>query len=386
MTNGAEVAHPVRVLMVSPLPPPPGGMETWTQILCDRGLPPPFAFELVDTKAFRERPQARARLNLGEARRNLRILARIRRALTSGRFSLMHLNCALTPTGAPRNLASALLARRAGAPYVAHLHGTFSIPRGGGAAARFYRRAYRAIFSGAAAILALGRPSYEAVLELGDFAGKTRGLMPNFVDFRRMPNGAARPERSGRTKVCYSGAFIADKGVGTIVEVAERLPGVDFLLMGDGPDSARAALLQRVRERGLEGTVRIRGPVENREVMRILAEECDAFLFPSRTEGFPYSVAEAMAAGLPVAASFAGALPEMIDVPEGGFLAAPGDAEAYAGVLERWRCDAALRRRMGGYNRRKALREYDYDVVVPDLCDLYARVARPSARGARRAE
>ena len=76
----------------------------------------------------------------------------------------------------------------------------------------------------------------------------------------------------------------------------------------------------------------------------------------------------------------------MIDVPEGGFLAAPSDAEAYAGVLERWLRDAALRRRMGEYNRRKALREYDYDVVVPGLCDLYARVARPGGRGAARAE
>ncbi len=377
MTNGADIAHPVRILMVSPLPPPPGGMETWTQILCDRGLPPPFAFELVDTKAFRERPQARARLNLGEARRNLRILARIRRALASGRFSLMHLNCALTPTGAPRNLASALLARRAGAPYVAHLHGTFSIPRGGGAAARFYRRAYRAIFSGAAAILALGKPSYEAVLELGDFAGKTRSLMPNFVDFRRIPGGAARPERRGRVKVCYSGALIAEKGVHTIVEVAERLPGVEFLLMGDGPAASRARLEDGVRARGLEDSVRVRGPVDNRDVVRALAE-CDAFLFPSamKYEGFPYSVAEAMAVGLPVAASSAGALPEMIDAPEGGFLAAPGDAAAYACVLARWRDDGALRRRMGRHNRAKALREYDYDVVVPQLCELYARVAR----------
>lgn len=375
--NDAASAHPVRVLMVSPLPPPPGGMETWTQILCDRGLPPPFAFELVDTKAFRERPQARARLNLGEARRNLRILARIRRALASGRFSLMHLNCALTPTGAPRNLASALLARRAGAPYVAHLHGTFSIPRGGGAAARFYRRAYRAIFSGAAAVLALGRPSYEAVLELGDFAGKTRSLMPNFVDFRRIPDETARPERRGRTKVCYSGALIAEKGVHTIVEVADRLPDMEFLLMGDGPAASRARLEDGVRARGLESSVRVRGPVGNRDVVRALAE-CDAFLFPSamKYEGFPYSVAEAMAVGLPVAASCAGALPEMIDAPEGGFLAAPDDADAYARILARWRDDGAARRRIGRYNRAKALREYDYDVVVPQLCELYARVAR----------
>lgn len=394
--GGGAARRPIRALLVSPLPPPPGGMETWTQTLVERGLPPPFEFELVDTKAFRARQQAGLSLNAAEARRNLRILRQVRRALGSGRFSVMHLNCALTPTGAPRNLAAALIARRAGVPYIAHLHGTFAVPRGGGASARFYRWAYGRIFAGAARILALGEPSRHAIMELGDFADKTIPLMPNFVDFSAAPDAASDAARRAAEnavkggngekvplKVMFTGALIEAKGVFTLVDVAALVEGARFRLVGDGPDAARAALLRRIQERGLQDRVEVIGPVSNREVVRMLGEH-DAFLFPSkfRFEGFPISVAEAMAAGLPVAASWIGALPEMVDVPQGGGLFAPDDAGGYAKILTRLRDDPGLRLRMGLHNRQKARREYDYDVVVRRLCRVYSQAAA-QGRGAR---
>ena len=365
--------HPVRGLLVSALPPPPGGVETWTEILCERGLPAPFEFEMVDTRACRPHQADAPRLNTAEVRRNLRILWQIYRSLASGRFSFMHLNCALTLTGTPRNLASALIARRAKIPYVVHLRGTFAAAPGGGPAARFYRRAYRAIFAGAAWILALGQPSYRSILELGDFADKTTSLMPNFVDFRAIPEPAPDMGRRGYLKVLFTGALIEGKGVHTVVETANRLPNARFRLVGDGPDASRASLRRHIRERGLEDRVRVSGPVSNRDVIRMLAES-DVFMFPSKTEGFPNSVAEAMAVGLPVVASPVGAIPEMIDVPEGGFLAASEDVAAYARVLARLDGEPSLRESMGWYNRRKAQREYDYDEGVRKLCDIYSRI------------
>lgn len=97
----------------------------------------------------------------------------------------------------------------------------------------------------------------------------------------------------------------------------------------------------------------------------------DVFLFPSTTEGFPISVAEAMAVGLPVVASPVGAIPEMIDVPDGGFLVGANDVRGYVEALTQLRDDPDLRQRMGRYNRAKAQREYDFDVVVERLCVIY---------------
>ena len=182
-----------RVLLVSALPPPPGGIASWTQTMLDRGLPPPYQLEVVDTRVYRQSQFTPSRPTPAEIWRNLKILNRIRRALTSGRFSVMHLNCGLTLSGVPRNLASALIARRAGVPYVAHLRGTFHLPDGNGPSQRFYRSAWQRIFSGAARILALGQPSYQAIQQLGDFSRKTIPLLPNFVDVQGIPPAPPHP-------------------------------------------------------------------------------------------------------------------------------------------------------------------------------------------------
>ena len=104
-------------------------------------------------------------------------------ALRSGRYAILHMNCSFTLTATPRTLLLAWLARRARVPYIVHLHGTFHVPAGTDYVARQYRRLYRRLFEGAAWIMALGRPSYDAICTLGAFGPKTTGLMPNFVDF-----------------------------------------------------------------------------------------------------------------------------------------------------------------------------------------------------------
>ena len=371
--------EPVRVLLVSPLPPPPGGMETWTRVLLERGVPPPFEYELVDTRAYRSNQASPPRLNVREIRRNVNILRGIHKAVSSGRISMMHLNCSLTLTGAPRNLASVLIAKRAGVPYVLHLHGTFRVPSGNSLLERFYRWAYRKMFDGASSILALGEPSYDAIQELGDYSKKTMSLMRNFVDFREFPGKGGSGDEN-RLKVIYSGALIESKGIHTLVEVAARLPNLDVFLVGDGPEDSREMLVNHIREAEVGDRVYIVGPVGNGGVIDMLSEN-DVFILPSKFEfeGFPYSVAEAMAVGLPVVASRRGAIPVMVDVSEGGYLVDPDDIEEHVSVLSELRDDSSLRERMGRHNRGKALREYDYDAVIPQLCDLYSQAVKPDA-------
>lgn len=360
-----------RILLVSALPPPAGGIQTWTQVLCERGLPGPYEFDIVDARVTRRHQDIPPTLNLAEAKRFFAVLRRISAALRSRKYMVMHLNCSLTTTATPRNLLSTLISRATAVPYVLHLRGTFAPPKGADAMSRLYRGAYRTMLRHAGAIIALGGPSYGSILELGDFAHKTVRLLPNFVDFRhvhpRVPSKPGEP-----MKVIFTGALTEAKGTATVLAVAECLSDVRFQLVGDAPPESRTALIRGIRERRMADRVEVLGPVSSPEVLRLLSA-CDAFFFPSKQEGFPNSVSEAMATGLPVVASDVGAIPEMVDAGRGGYLAAAEDVPAHTKALIRLRDSHALRQGMGDYNRRKAIREYDYDVVVKELCAIYSK-------------
>lgn len=355
---------------MSPRPPPMGGIQTWTETLLRRGLPEPFVVELVNTRQTVERRRPGPRLTYGEATRFFRILWRFHSSLRSGRYALAHLNSSFTPTATLMNLGTTWIARHAGVPYVVHLRGTFRVPGDGRLVSRLYRRAYRRIFDGAAWIICLGKPSERAVHALGGYGDKTTGLMPNFIDFRAMPPRNTASHFGDPMKVVYTGRIWAAKGIATIASVAERVPDAIFQLVGGGPTESRDAFIRELETRGLLGRVSVLDPRPNQDVLALLAE-ADVFLFPSLREGFPNSVLEAMAVGLPVVASNVGAIPEIIDVPDGGVLLDPEDVDGFARAIAHLQTHPELRDEMGRYNREKAQRNYDYDAVVKRLCSVY---------------
>jgi glycosyltransferase involved in cell wall biosynthesis len=126
-----------------------------------------------------------------------------------------------------------------------------------------------------------------------------------------------------------------EKGV-DIAIAACRLAGLPLVVAGDGPE------LRSLRELGGDADVRFTGRVEDAELDRLRAGASIA-LVPSRSaETFGMAAAEAMACGLPVAASRIGALPELLDESA---LAPPGDAPALAAAIARVLADDAAGRR-----------------------------------------
>ena len=348
-------------------------MQTWTETLIRRGLPEPFAVDLVNTRQTVKRGKPGPRLTYGEAARFFRILWRVHASLRTGRYALVHLNSSFTPTATIVNLGMMWIARRARVPYVVHLHGTFFVRDGTRTASRLYRSAYRRIFGGAAWILLLGKVSQRSVRALGNYDDKTT-VIPNFIDFRAVPQrGGAGSRADGSMTVLYTGRIWPPKGIATIASVAERLPDVNFQLVGDGPAESRVAFIRDLESRGLLGRVAVLEARPNEQVLAMLAE-ADVFFFPSLREGLPNSVLEAMAVGLPVIASNVGAIPEIVDVPKGGILLDPEDVDGFANAVDRLRRRPQLRVEMGRYNRLKAQRNYDYDVVVKRLCSVYDRI------------
>ena len=112
------------------------------------------------------------------------------------------------------------------------------------------------------------------------------------------------------------------------VEVAIRacaLAGLPLVVAGDGPDRERLAAQA-------DGSTRFVGHVSAEELVRLRAGARVAVVPSLSAETFGLAAAEAMAAGVPVAASRIGALPEL--VPD-AWLAAPGDPQALADVIRR---------------------------------------------------
>ena len=133
---------------------------------------------------------------------------------------------------------------------------------------------------------------------------------------------------SRRSRAAYAlvvSRLSAEKGVDVAIDAC-RIAGVPLMVAGDGPE------LAALRGRVGDGDVRFLGRVDDPELERLRAGAAVA-LAPSRSaETFGLAVAEAMAAGVPVAASRVGALTEL--VPEHA-LAPPGDAQALAAAMMR---------------------------------------------------
>jgi glycosyltransferase involved in cell wall biosynthesis len=98
-----------------------------------------------------------------------------------------------------------------------------------------------------------------------------------------------------------------------------------------------------------------------------LAEEyqqADLFLFPSRHEGMPNAILEAMASGLPVIASRIAGNEELVIPGETGLLVPPDDPDALRGALRALLTDQATRERMGRAARKRAENDYGWAMVA----------------------
>lgn len=146
-------------------------------------------------------------------------------------------------------------------------------------------------------------------------------------------------------------------------------------LFGDGPQ--RAALEAQAAE--LPSWVR---PVFHgfRFDLAAVLPGLDAVVLPSRNEGMPLALIEAMAAGCAVVATAVGGVPDLVDDGEDGLLARPEDPSALAAALERALGDAALRESLGCAARERARARFSIERVIEAHAELYRELlARPRA-------
>jgi glycosyltransferase involved in cell wall biosynthesis len=102
----------------------------------------------------------------------------------------------------------------------------------------------------------------------------------------------------------------------------------------------------------------------------------DAFALSSRTEGLPLVLLEAMAAGLPVASTAVGGIPDLVMHGVTGLLCSPGDGAGLARGLACLSADGFLSRRIGDAGRTQVLRRHSVDRMAKEYGVLYENTLR----------
>jgi glycosyltransferase involved in cell wall biosynthesis len=178
--------------------------------------------------------------------------------------------------------------------------------------------------------------------------------------------GAGSRAHQGRY-VLAAGRLSPEKGLDLAIEAA-ALAGVPLWIAGAGPAAGElAALVSR-----LDAPVRLLGPVPRAE-MPALLRGAAALVLSSRSHEFsPFSVLEAMGAGLPVLATRSGGVPELIGAER---CVALGDAQALAEGLRALWGDPAGRREQGEQLLARARERHSEERYLRELLGVYERLS-----------
>lgn len=155
-----------------------------------------------------------------------------------------------------------------------------------------------------------------------------------------------------------------------------------LVVIGDGPE--HPALVQRVLERGLHGSVRLLGALPDDDEVRSWYGRASLFCLPSEQEGFGIVFLEAMASGLPVVSTTAAAIPEVVPHGEAGLLVPPRDPHALAEALLQLLQNPALRARLRAGGRIHAQR-FSWERVADRFLEAVAPLAQSSQGPVQRA-
>jgi glycosyltransferase involved in cell wall biosynthesis len=167
-------------------------------------------------------------------------------------------------------------------------------------------------------------------------------VVPNGIDTTRFtPDGPTHEEVKGNPAILFVGRLVEGKrptdALAAVARLREEYPDAMLTVCGEGP--LRSTLGKQAREHDMESALEFLGHVDY-EAMPSVYRAADALVLPSRAEGFPRTVLEAMATGTPVVVSDLPGIGPVVDgdhegATVGGETVAVGDVAGFAAALGR---------------------------------------------------
>jgi glycosyltransferase involved in cell wall biosynthesis len=357
------------VLILGPHRAAVSGVSTHLNLLLESSLPD--AYELLH-------------FQVGSEGRDEGVLTRLLRLLVSPwmlaatilfrQVAIVHLNTSLNPRAYWRDLAYLFVAKALGARVLYQVHGG-KLPMdffGGRPIATAFLRWTLGLPDVVVVLARCELEAYRAFVPEQDVA-----VLPNGIDCR--PFGAVPTVRSlpdAPLRLVYIGRLAREKGLYELLQglrLAHEL-GVDARLAIGGNGAEEARLRRYAQALGIAGRVVFAGPVFGPDKVKLLGG-ADVMVLPSYSEGLPYALLEAMAAGIPVIATPVGAIPDVVTEGIHGLLVPPRDGKAIAEALVLMAGDRGRLSWMSRACRRRIRAACSVDRLAAEFACLYARLA-----------
>lgn len=344
----------MKILLVSPLPPPDGGIATWTRLYINSEIALQNNIKIINTAVKGKRVNNLAKRSLvEELKRSINLYNEINSCLHNDKFDVVHFNSSCSRLGMIRDYIYAIKVKNKNAKLIIHLHCDTQYMVRGRIAEFFFKKLCKLSDK----ILCLNKTSQ---IHIKTVTGKESVVTPNFFKMSDLETISKRAVSERIENIIFIGNIIKAKGCVDIISAARQLPDITFKLAG--------YLSDEIKNLPIPKNIQYLGQVSKLEVLNRMVES-DLLLFPTYSEGFPNVVLEAMACGLPIISTPVGAIPDMIE-DNGGILVGVGDENGIVKAINTLQ-SKELRENMSMWNREKVSKVYSVDVVMEQIFNEY---------------
>lgn len=349
----------MKILLLSPLPPPAGGIASWTKRYLESGQAKLHEVYVVNTAVIGSRVNQFNKRNItDEIVRTIRIFITLKNELKLNKPQMVHLNTACSNLGLIRDYLCGKMVKKCGAKLVLHCRCDVAYMVKSKNAKRYYRK----LVNLSDEIITLNSSSWQYTLTN---CGRESMILPNFLPESTLNVIKSRDKIQLRFNNClYVGHVMEAKGCDLILRIAKRIPQITFTMVG--------FVSEEIKILDKPDNVVFTGEVSKEKVLQHMMK-ADLFLFPSLSEGFPNVVMEAMACGLPIVATGVGAIPDMIE-DKGGIFVEVGDVNGFVTAIKKLQGNCELCDQMSNWNRSKVESRYSQQKVMDALFKMYGEL------------
>ncbi len=347
-----------RVLLISPLPPPPGGDSIWALRYMSYSKKHTLPIEIVNTAVIGKRAENvdDSKSIIEEIRRCFKIWSNIKKKIVDFNPQVIHMNTNCSPKGIIRDYISARIINSKRIPMIIHCRCNIEDQLGNSTIGKYFLKKIAELSK---LVIVLNTSSEKYMNQVSKTKTK---IVANFVndDFIMSEHRQINKEMK---QILFVGHVKRTKGVSEIIEAAREFPELRFVIAGP--------ITEEFSDFKTNSNVKLIGSQSIDKIKNLLLES-DLFLFPTYTEGFSNALLEAMATGIPIITTNVGANESMIE-NKGGIIINKQTYEEISraiNVLE----SQEVRIEMSKWNIKKVKENYTIQKVVDELNDIYCKV------------